>query len=277
MIELGELRLANNVMNAAGPWASTSKQLGILHQTSAGAVVTKTFTLEERQGNPEPNQFYCDNFSLNCVGLKNKGLIYFQEAARNLGKEKPIIASVAEDNIYRLADLISLIGHNVFSAIELNLSCPNLAGKTPVAYRPKDMDEYIKIAVASTNLPVGVKLPPFQKHVQIFDAAITLSKYAVNHLVLSNTLPVMAEDYYHYPPIYKNDGMVGLGGRELKTISLKNVLGFRQELPEIPIIGVGGIYDKHDIEDYMNAGAQAVQIGTALQTAGVDLLNDLAA
>src|SRR5688572_7579668 len=79
-LKLGSLRLTSPYFNASGPWSVTKRQLVDIAASKSGAVVTKTFTVDPLAGNPEPNTYVGENFSINSVGLTNKGAAYYLKA-----------------------------------------------------------------------------------------------------------------------------------------------------------------------------------------------------
>ena len=263
-------------MNAAGPWASSLDKLQSVHKGGSGAVVTKTFTIEPASGNEEPNQYFSKDFSINSVGLSNKGSAYFISAVSKLGKDKPIIASVAEESNNKILELVEIVSPH-FDGIELNLSCPNIKSKEPLAYSLHQLDILLEKLFKVVGIPVGLKLPPYITRGQIANTAAVLRKYPINHIVLINTYPLASILVDGEKVIMPNDGVGGLGGKSLKPIALAHVILFKKYMPDTPIIGVGGIETKEDVRDFIKAGASAVQVGTALHSHGLDLLDELSA
>lgn len=276
MITLGHLQLESRIMNAAGPWASDKKQLASLYNSNIGAVVTKTFTLQASGGNEEPNLYFDACFSINSVGLKNKGANYFAAAHRTLGNKKPIIASIAEQSLDRFLKLARQVGDRGFSAIELNLSCPNVTTKEPIAYDAGQLDTLLKAIFKATTLPVAVKIPPYVTRSHLTKITEVLSKYPINHLIAINTYPFASAFVNAKPVIVPNNGIGGLGGSYLKPIALAHVILLQNYLPDIPVVAVGGISTASDVEDFLQAGATAIQVGTAIHNQGVELLDELA-
>lgn len=272
-IKLGRLELLAPVMNAAGPWAASISQLKRLNESAIGAVVTKTFTLEPSSGNDEPNQYFGKNFSINNVGLMNNGSGYFVGAAKTLSKKKPIIASIYESDTKEFVELAKQ-AEEVFDGVELNLSCPNVRGKEPIAYRLKDMDDLLR-QMRAVGVPIGVKLPPFLTESEIREVSQVISRHKVNHIVLLNTYPIAAKIINQKPALRPNDGIGGLGGAYYKPIVMGHVILFKKHLPDIPIVAVGGVSAKSDVREYLEAGASAVQVGTFIQNHGLKGLSGL--
>ena len=262
-------------MNSAGPWSSSKKQILDLCKSKSAAVVTKTFTIDPLSGNEEPNKYIDKNFSINSVGLTNKGSDYFIDVVSKIQKSKPIIASIAETSIAKIIELAKKINKSNFDALELNLSCPNIIDKEPLAYNTGEVDKLLLKLLEITTIPIGVKLPPFTKRSQIGEISDVLSKYKINHLVLINTYPFASMYVEGKNSIKPNDGVGGLGGSYLKPIALAHVKLFKAQLPNMPIVGVGGIQNSRDMDDFLRAGADAIQLGTILEIKGTQVLNDL--
>lgn len=137
------LRLESPLFNASGVWCTTYSDLqGVLGSLSSGAVVSKSCTLDSREGNPEPRYFDCINkedaisASINSMGLPNKGVKYYLEAAQNLENpmHKPFFLSVCGLSVEENLDILKTVTTTPNSkfyvnGIELNLSCPNIVGK----------------------------------------------------------------------------------------------------------------------------------------------------
>lgn len=264
-IRLGKLTFKNTIMNSSGPWAASYELLDQLNDSQSGAVVTKTFTLDATKGNPEPNTYFDDRFSINSVGLTNKGSDYFIDYLDTATKKKPFIASIFESSGERFVELLQKTQRSGFDAIELNLSCPNVVTKEPVAYSAQLFDALLELLFRHAEIPIGLKLPPYVTRSHINDIVAVITKYPINHIVLINTYPFATMFSDSQAVIAPNSGIGGLGGTYLKPIALAHIVLFRRLLPDVPIVGVGGIANKQDIADFLLAGADAVQVGSYLK------------
>jgi dihydroorotate dehydrogenase (fumarate) len=273
-LSLGKIKLRNPVMNSSGPWGSTRELLTQLNDSKSGAVVTKTFTLEPSVGNPEPNKYFAENFSINSVGLTNKGSDYFISCLKTIKKEKPIIASIFDTDPAKFLELATKVQIAGFDAIELNLSCPSLKMKEPIAYDTEALDVLLRLLFDNLSIPIGLKLPPYVTRTQIKDILRVVQKYPVNHLILINTYPFAINYFNNKPSILPNNGIGGLGGKYLKPIALAHVALFKEFAPDIPIVGVGGITSPQDVKDFLKTGATAVQIGSYLNES-VSVIDEL--
>lgn len=278
-VKIGNLVFESPIINASGVWCTTKKELEDLVKSETGGVVFKTMTLEPRQGNPEP-RFYLNNlFSINSMGLPNLGVEYYCSIVAGLKKfNKPLIASIAgfkENEFYKLVEKIN---NYSFDGIEVNLSCPNLAGKTIFAYDKRTSFKILNNVRKSTDKIVGVKLPPYPERYQIEEMSTILVKSKIDYLTVINSYPLSTEidsksEKFFIKP---NLGIGGLGGRALKQIALAQVVLFNHYLnKKIPIIGVGGIESAEDIYQYILAGASLVGIATTLYLKGPKVFDRL--
>lgn len=275
--KLGAITLAAPVFNSAGPRATTVEDLQAIADSASGAVVTKSFSLEPWHGNPEPNLYINDHYSINSIGLQNRGVDYFVRAAEQITINKPLIASLVGKTIEEYLELIKLVDKAKFDAIELNLSCPNIVSKEPIGLSADATKQILQKAQKLTDKPLSVKLPPFDSRGKLRDMADVIMAARINHVVLINTYPMAAAfSKFGQPVIAPNDGIGGLGGAALKPIALAHVMLFMQFTNgKLHIVGVGGVEYSKDVQDYLDAGATAVQVGTATLTQGLDIFTEL--
>jgi len=111
----------------------------------------------------------------------------------------------------------------------------------------------------------------------MIEIARVIARYPINHLVVINTYPLATTFVHGLPAIKPNNGIGGLGGAYLKPIALAHVVLFREYLPNVPIIAVGGVSKAGDVADFLKAGATAIQVGTAMQNHGIKILDELSA
>jgi len=261
------MELRSCVFNAAGPKDVTLKELETIAASRSAAITMKSCTKEPRQGNEEPRYYTLDAGSINSMGLPNLGYkeyVKFAAALKNFGK--PVIASVSglclEDNI----QILKAFNDSESSAIELNLSCPNIKGKPQIGYDFNQMDEVLKEALRVSKKPMGVKLPPYFDFVHFDEAAAILKKrkpaFISSINSIGNALVIDADR--EMTVIRPKGGFGGLGGPYIKYTALANVRKFYELLDgKIPVVGVGGISSGRDAFEFILAGASAVQIGTA--------------
>jgi len=280
-VKLPGLNLINPIMPASGcfdfgyQWAS-HYNLNIL-----GAICVKSITVKPRIGHSNPSFVKLQSGWLNAIGLKNPGLkqVIAQEIKR-LRKvyQGPIIANIAGENFAEyqtIAQALSATGE--IAALELNISCPNVAkGCLAFGSDPVQVKEITNLVKAAATIPVYVKLSP--QSGDIIQLALAAQAGGADGLSLINTMPGMDLNNKTGKPILSNKSG-GLSGSALFPVALKIIYDVAQKV-QIPIIGMGGIKSASDVIKMISAGASAVAIGTAnYQKATIcqEIINDLPA
>lgn len=282
--------------NASGVMCTTYKQLQtVLDCPSTGAVITKSCTLMSREGNPGPRYFdeftHVENGSINSMGIPNKGIKYYTTGAHTLNRnKKPYILSISglsiDENIKLFAHVkdISLEKtENCVSAIEFNMSCPNIIGKPQTCYDFDAMDDTLRkifehVDCSADFVPIGIKLSPYFDPVHFQMAADVIDGYTkqLSFLTCVNSLGngLVIDIENECTVIHPKNGLGGLGGDFIKHTSLANVRMFYQLLGDkLDIIGCGGVKCGGDVFEHILAGAKAVQIGTLISRKGVNQFN----
>jgi len=241
-----------------------------------GAVVPKTVTRLPREGNPEPRWFpesyreaweAGDHLFLNAIGLINPGI---ETAVREWTPRwaewnATVFFSFAAHSVGEFSEMAAMTNHAVgISALEVNLSCPNIENGALFSYSAALTHDAVAAVKANTGLPVLAKLAPNVPDItEIARAAVNGGADA---LTICNTLPAMRIDLASRRPVLGNI-TGGLSGMALRPVSLALVYQTAQALKEmgknVPIIGVGGIFEAEHAIEYILAGATAVQIGSA--------------
>lgn len=260
--------LPTPIMNSAGVFDTTEGELLHLDKTpNLSVIVSKSTTLKARKGNDHPRYYHDSYCSVNSTGLANNGYLFYDEMASKL--TKPYIVSVASlDSIEEMKYIIDHLAKNPkITAIEINLSCPNIVGKSQPAYDFPRFDEYLNILTNDLIKPWGIKLPPYFDNTHFETVANILKKYKPHYISCINSIPLAL----HIDPIKEtysikpNQGRGGMGGLSIRQVALANVQTFRQLMPpETVIIGCGGITSGLDLFEHILAGANLVQIGTQL-------------
>ena len=266
------VKFPNCFMNAAGALCVTREELVTLGQSGSGAIVTKSMTVEPRQGNPEPRYYGFPGGSINSMGLPNLGYKAYAELIPDLKRfGKPVIASVAglcEDDFPTIAAVINAAQPDL---IEVNLSCPNIPGKPQIGYDPDTSERVIKRVRSLITVPMGLKLPPYfdPAHHEVMGKVI--GRYGIDFLNMINSVGngLVVDPEREAVVIKPKGGFGGLGGRIIKPVALANVRAFYKLFRgTIPIIGTGGVVDGVDAFEHVLCGASAVQIGTVLVEEG---------
>lgn len=265
--------LASCLYNASGPLCTTAQELDKIGGSTSGAILSKSATLEKREGNPEPRYVETSWGSINSMGLPNEGYQYYldyAQRARDFGK--PYFMSVSgmslEDN---MAILKAVADCERIHAIELNLSCPNLPGKPQTGYDFAQSRILLDKAFEHVKQPLGVKLPPYFDLPHFEMMAAVLNDFPLSFVTcinsIGNGLVVDAET--ESVVIKPKSGFGGIGGDFIKPTALANVRQFYTLLrTDIAIIGCGGVRTGLDAFEHILCGASAVQVGTQLMREG---------
>ncbi|PIN73417.1 dihydroorotate oxidase [Candidatus Woesearchaeota archaeon CG10_big_fil_rev_8_21_14_0_10_45_16] len=264
---IGGVPFQHPIFNAAGPRCTTEEELELLGASVSSAIMTKSCTLEPRDGNPEPRYHDFSQNSINSNGLCNLGYQRYAETIPGLKQHgKPCIVSVSglslADNLVMLKELSAV---EEIDLIELNLSCPNVIGKPQVGYDFEQSKEVLKQVSEVCTKPFGVKLPPYFDFAHFQEMADILNQSSVSFVTCVNSLGngLVIDPETEEAVIKPKGGFGGVGGTSIKPFGLSNVRKFRELLrPEIQVIGVGGITSGKDVFEYILAGADAVQLGT---------------
>ena len=257
------LMLANPVMIAAGI-AGYGKEYGeITDVQKLGAIVCKGTTLMPRAGNVQPRLAESAGGLLNSVGLENVGVdaLIREKAPLWTTWQVPVIVNVAGATIDEyVAVARKLEGVPGVSAIELNISCPNVsAGGMEFGVDPGLAAGVTSAVRSASSLPVLVKLSPNVTDVK--EIALAVEGAGADAISLINTLKGMAIDIVRRRPCLGNTGG-GLSGPVIKPVALHMVFEVARTV-RVPVIGCGGIACAEDALEFIMAGATAVQIGTA--------------
>ena len=256
------IQFKNPILLASGT-ASFGLELSRIYDVSKlGGIVLKTITLEERQGNELPRIVEFPYGMLNSIGLANPGLRKFKDEilpqVLKLGTN--IIVSVAGKSVGEFREIVEEVsGIDGVSAIELNLSCPNVEkGGVTFDSKVENVREVVKATKKVSAKPIWVKLSPNTP--SIVENAITAQNEGADAISAINTILGMKIDIKTGKPVFKNI-FAGYSGPAIKPIALSYVYEICQSV-RIPVIGIGGISSFEDVLEFLYAGAKLVQIGT---------------
>ena len=274
------LSLANPVLAASGTFANGLEYSKILDIQRLGAIVSKAITLRPRRGNAQPRIVETAGGMLNSIGLQNIGIeaILKDVAPVWATWRVPVIANIAGESIADYAELArKLDGVAGVSGIEMNISCPNVESGLDFAVDPRAAAEVTYAVRRETQLPLLVKLSP--NVTDLVSIASAVVDAGADALTLINTFPAMRIDIEARRPAL-GWGSGGLSGPALRPIALRLVYQVASALPNIPIVGCGGVMSGDDAVEFLMAGASAVQVGTATflnPRAPLDVIEDLEA
>jgi dihydroorotate dehydrogenase (NAD+) catalytic subunit len=262
-VKIGSTLFKNPVMVASGTFGYAEEFADFLDLRKLGAIVSKTITVKPRQGNIPPRTCETPAGMLNSIGLENPGIEGFIENKLPVLKKfgPPVIVSIASEGdpgeFVVLAKRLDKL--TVVSALELNISCPNLKKGKLISQDPKATYAVVKAVRRATNKTLITKLSP--NVTDIVEIAQAARDAGSDALALINTVQGMAIDVKtRRPKIAMLVG--GLSGPAIRPIAVRMVREVYQKV-KIPIIGMGGIIDGESALEFFIAGASAISVGTA--------------
>ncbi|MCB9875989.1 MAG: dihydroorotate dehydrogenase [Planctomycetes bacterium] len=270
---VGTLELDNPVLSASGTFGSGWEGGAFVDLGPVGGLVSKTVTLSPRHGNPPPRIVETAGGMLNAIGLENRGVEHFvreylpkmhhiaaagAEAGRRHGPRVIVNIGGSEDELQQLARRFCQEGVH---ALEVNLSCPNVAHGTRSSTDPQLTEQVIAAVKAVATVPVFAKLTP--NITDVVPIAAAAQRGGADAVTLINTLVGMAVDWRRRKPVLANT-TGGLSGPAIKPVALRIVHQVRKALPDLPIVAVGGAHSAECVLEFVCAGASAVQLGTAV-------------
>jgi dihydroorotate dehydrogenase (NAD+) catalytic subunit len=264
-IELCGVRLGGPILNGSGTFDAIAARRAfgdaLIERFPFDAFVSKTITVEARQGNPPPRLWETPAGLINSIGLPNKGLAGFLESDLPQLAELPVplIVSVMGFSRDELARLVAAVGkRDEVAMLELNVSCPNVETGLVMGADPVETGAAVERVRAETGKPLIVKLTP--NATEPAAVARAAEEAGADAVSLVNTLKGMA--------LHPQTGEPWLGGRTggvsgpaIRAIALEQVASVAGRV-EIPVIGMGGISTGRHAADFVAAGASAVAVGT---------------
>ncbi len=266
-VRIGSLHLKNPVMVASGTFGYAEEFKDFLDLRQLGAVVTKTVTLKPRSGNPSPRTCETPSGMLNSIGLENPGLEVFLKTklpfAAKLGI--PLIVSIASESdpqeFVELACRLERV--KSVSALELNISCPNVkhagAATALISQDPAATKAVVRSVRKVSTKTIITKLSP--NVTDIVPIAQAAQAGGSDAIALINTLTGMCID------VRRRRSRIampvgGLSGPAVRPVAVRMVWEVYRKI-KIPIIGMGGIIDTFSALEFLIAGAAAISVGTA--------------
>ena len=277
-VKIGSLTLRNPIVSGSGTFGFGPEMAGIVDLTKMGAVVVKSTSREPRLGNATPRIIETPAGILNAIGLQNSGIENFiSEKLPFLRQyDVPIIVNLVGYEVgdyVHLAERLTEVGG--VHGLEINVSCPNVKHGCDFATDPGLTAELIAAVRKATDLPLITKLSPnVTDLVPIARAAVDAGSDALS---LINTLLGTAIDAKKRKFRLANV-TGGLSGPAVKPVALRCVWQVHRALPDVPLIGMGGIVTAIDAVEFLLAGATAVAVGTATfvnPTAVTDVVSGL--
>lgn len=262
-VSIGPLNLINPVLTASGTFGYGREFSSLMDLNRLGGIVVKGVSLHPREGNPPPRIVETPCGMLNAIGLANVGLEAFLNDKlpwlRRL--DTAVIVNIYGHSVEEYGAVAAgLRGAEGISAIEVNISCPNVTeGGMAFGTDPGMSAKVTERVVKAADKPVIVKLSPNVTDIQ--KIAVAVEGAGADALTLINTLTGMAIDIEKRVPRLANVSG-GLSGPAIRPVAVYMVRQVVKAV-RIPVIGVGGIMDHRDALEFLIAGARAIQVGTA--------------
>jgi dihydroorotate dehydrogenase (NAD+) catalytic subunit len=262
-LQIGSLKLGNPILAASGCFGYGVEYADAIDLSELGGIVTKGLFLTEREGHPPERIVETPSGMLNAIGLQGIGVHRFIEEKlpelRRLGAVT--IVNICGSTVNEYVELARILSDvEGISALELNISCPNIKeGGITFGCNLKGTYDVVRAVRNATSLPVIPKLTPNVTDVASFARAS--EEAGADAVSLVNTFLAMMIDVETRRPQLSNI-VGGLSGPAIRPIAVRMIYECHNAV-KIPIIGMGGISNTRDALEFMIAGATAIQIGTA--------------
>jgi dihydroorotate dehydrogenase (NAD+) catalytic subunit len=266
-VRLGNIELPNPIMTASGCASSGRELAQFIDVSKVGAIVTKSVMLAPRAGRPTPRMAETSSGMLNSIGLQGPGIDAFlqRDLPWLLSRGARAVVSIAGSTVDEYAELAGRLSDAAgVTALEVNISCPNVEHRGQVfACDPVDAAAVIEAVRARTrhDLPVFAKLSPDVTDIVAIARACVSA--GADGLSMINTLLGMVIDTDSMRPVLA--GLTGgLSGPAIRPVAVRCIYQVRAALPDVPIIGMGGVVTGRDALELMLAGASMIAVGTAI-------------
>ena len=264
--KIGSKRFSNPIFTASGCASSGQELAQFFDLSEIGAVVTKSIMSKPRLGRPTPRMAETPSGMLNSIGLQGPGIDVFLEKDIPwlVANNAKVIVSIAGESVDEYGVLARrLRAVSGISAVEVNISCPNVENRGQVfSCHPDTATAVIETVRRNIGgeLPIIAKLSP--DVTDIVHIAESVIKAGVDGLALINTLLGMVIDINTMKP--KLGGKTGgLSGPAIRPVAVRAIYQVHQAFPNTPIVGMGGVANGRDAFELILAGASAVSVGTA--------------
>lgn len=258
---LGPVSLDSPLVAASGTVGSLVEVADVVDFSLYGAAVAKSVSGEPWPGRPAPRFSPVGVGLLNGIGIQNPGIeVWVAEVAPRLGSlGVPAWGSAVGKTAGEFAAVASRLQAAGVASVEVNLSCPNLEDGRMFALDPVRTGEVVSAVREAVTVPVGAKLTPNSE--DVVEIAAACADAGADWVVLGNTVWGAGIDVETRRPLIS--GVVGgYSGLPVKPIALRSVIEVHGALPDLPILGCGGVSTGADVVEYLLAGASAVAMGT---------------
>jgi dihydroorotate dehydrogenase (NAD+) catalytic subunit len=263
-VRIGSVTLANAVMTASGTAGYGTELARYFDLSALGAIVVKSLAAYEWRGNPAPRLHPTAAGMLNAVGLQGPGMPHWLEHVLPglVATGATVVASIwgrRVEDFRRAAEQLATAPPAVV-AVEVNLSCPNLEGRDAIFAHDAELTASVVAATAACGRPRWAKLSPNTD--RIVEVAAAAQAAGAEAVTCVNTLLGLAYDRVTRRPALGAGGG-GLSGPAIHPVAVRAVHDVHAALPDLPVVGVGGVASGWDATELLLAGARAVQVGTA--------------
>ncbi len=261
---VGSVALPNPVMTASGTAGHGDELAGYVDLAKLGAMVVKSLSAAPWAGNPAPRVHETPAGMINSIGLQGPGIEAWarDELPALLGRKARVVVSIWGRSVAEYAEAAAMCAElpEEVVAVEVNVSCPNVEDRHRMfAHAPESTCEVLE-ATAVAGRPRWAKLSP--NVTDIVAIAEAAQEGGAEAVTLANTLMGMVIDIEARRPLLGGGGG-GLSGPAIHPVSVRAVYDVHAAFKDLPIIGAGGVASAHQAIEFIQAGASAVQVGTA--------------
>ncbi len=261
---VGSVALANPVLTASGTAGHGDELARYLDLSALGAVVVKSLSADPWPGNPPPRIHETPAGMINSVGLQGRGVAHWlaEELPPLLATGATVVASIwgtTVEDYARAADALAGAPPEVV-AVEVNVSCPNHHARGEMFAHSAAGTHEAVAATAGCGRPRWAKLSP--NVTALAPIAVAATEAGAEAVTLVNTVMGMVIDVERRRPVLGGGGG-GVSGPAIHPVAVRAVHDVHAALPELPIVGVGGVARGTDVVELLLAGAAAVEVGTA--------------
>jgi len=258
--------LAHRIINGSGTFDAIAAHDvfgdALLDDFPFAAFVSKTITLEARAGNPPPRLWETPSGMINSIGLPNKGLAGYlaTDLERLAALPVPLITNMMGSTAGELCELVAACdAHDAITAIELNVSCPNVRTGLDIGADPQSLAEVVRAVRPRTGKPLIVKLTPNTADVALVAQAAEAE--GADAVSLVNTLRATAQRPGSGGRPWLGGTTGGLSGPAIRAVALAQVTAVAARVT-IPVVGMGGVQSGEHAAQLLQAGATLVAVGT---------------
>jgi dihydroorotate dehydrogenase (NAD+) catalytic subunit len=271
-VNIAGLQLRNPTMLASGFLGISQDIFNRIYRSGAGAIVSKSISIEPIEGYRNPSVFSWDKDSyINAVGLANPGSEAFSKEIK-YNKGVPLLVSLVGSSHKEFPPMIKKFDGLNVCGYEINLSCPHVAKMgLEVGDDPEMVSRIVKTIRVNTHKPLIIKVGV--GNADLVNVARAAKDAGADAITAINTIRAMAINIETQMPVLSNR-IGGLSGKSIRPVAIRCVYEISKSLA-IPVIGCGGIFTWEDTVEFMLAGASAVQLGSVIGHTGLAAFSNI--